>query len=69
MKILMIGVAGFMDFRTAQLLFDHEGEVIGFDNVNPYYEVTLNEASLVALQPLLSWSSRANHRPRATKDL
>lgn len=50
MKILVTGVAGFIGFHTAQRLL-HEGyEVIGIDNINDYYDVTLKEKRLQQLQ-------------------
>lgn len=49
MKILVTGVAGFIGFHTAKALLDRGDEVIGLDNLNPYYDVTLKEARLAKL--------------------
>jgi UDP-glucuronate 4-epimerase len=50
MKILVTGVAGFIGFHTARALLDRGDEVIGFDNLNPYYDVKLKEARLTELE-------------------
>jgi UDP-glucuronate 4-epimerase len=51
MKILLTGAAGFIGFHTAKLLLDRGDEVIGLDNLNAYYDVTLKEARLTQLLP------------------
>src|SRR3954454_4585449 len=51
MKILLTGAAGFIGFHTAKLLLDRGDEVIGLDNLNAYYDVTLKEARLAQLKP------------------
>ncbi|MEQ1955709.1 NAD-dependent epimerase [Mesorhizobium sp. CN2-181] len=49
MKILVTGVAGFIGAATAQALLDRGDEVVGFDNVNDYYDVRLKQARLARL--------------------
>src|ERR1051325_873261 len=49
MKILVTGAAGFIGFHTAKALLDRGNEVIGLDNLNTYYDVTLKEARLAQL--------------------
>lgn len=46
MKVLVTGAAGFIGFHTARAFLDRGDEVIGFDNVNDYYDVSLKEARL-----------------------
>ncbi|MBB3228593.1 UDP-glucuronate 4-epimerase [Luteibacter sp. Sphag1AF] len=46
MKILVTGTAGFIGSHVAQRLLDRGDEVIGLDNLNDYYDVTLKQARL-----------------------
>ncbi len=50
MKILLTGAAGFIGFHTAQALLARGDEVIGFDNVSPYYDPKLKEDRLKLLE-------------------
>jgi len=49
-KVLVTGVAGFIGFHLARRLLSGGCQVVGLDNVNPYYEVALKEARLAALK-------------------
>ena len=51
MKILVTGAAGFIGFHTAARLLDRGDEVVGLDNLNEYYDVSLKEARLAQLTP------------------
>ncbi len=49
MRVLVTGAAGFIGFHTAKALLERGDEVIGIDNVNDYYDVSLKEARLKIL--------------------
>lgn len=46
MTILITGIAGFIGSRVAQLLAQRGDNVVGVDNINEYYDVTLKYARL-----------------------
>jgi UDP-glucuronate 4-epimerase len=50
MKILVTGAAGFIGFHTAGRLLSRGDEVVGLDNVNEYYDVTLKKARVAQLE-------------------
>lgn len=49
-KILVTGAAGFIGFHLSRRLLEGNNEVVGLDNLNPYYDVTLKEARLSLLE-------------------
>ena len=49
MKILLTGAAGFIGAATAQRLIDRGDAVVGIDNLNDYYDVTLKRSRLKPL--------------------
>ena len=51
MKVLVTGAAGFIGFHTSKALLDRSDEVVGLDNLNPYYDVKLKEARLAEISP------------------
>lgn len=51
MKILLTGAAGFIGMSTALRLLARGDEVVGLDNLNDYYDVTLKENRLNRLTP------------------
>ncbi|MGI9260317.1 MAG: NAD-dependent epimerase [Gammaproteobacteria bacterium] len=50
MKILVTGAAGFIGFHTSRKLLERGDEVVGLDNLNDYYDVTLKQARLEILE-------------------
>jgi UDP-glucuronate 4-epimerase len=46
MKVLVTGTAGFIGSHVALKLLERGDEVIGFDNLNDYYDVNLKKARL-----------------------
>ena len=51
MRTLITGVAGFIGMHCALRLLDRGDEVIGIDNLNDYYDVSLKQARLAKLSP------------------
>lgn len=52
MKILVTGAAGFIGMTTSLRLLARGDEVVGLDNLNDYYEVSLKESRLKRLTAL-----------------
>ena len=51
MKILVTGAAGFIGFHTCKQLCERGDTVVGLDNFNDYYDVSLKEARAAVLEP------------------
>jgi len=49
MKILVTGAAGFIGFHVARRLLERGDQVVGWDNISPYYDVNLKAARLKLL--------------------
>ena len=49
MKILVTGAAGFIGARCSQRFLEEGHEVVGLDNLNDYYDVSLKQARLERL--------------------
>ena len=49
MNILVTGAAGFIGYHVTQKLLHRGDSVVGLDNLNDYYEVSLKEARLAQL--------------------
>ena len=50
MKILVTGAAGFIGFHTSKSLLERGEQVLGMDNLNPYYDPALKTNRLRILQ-------------------
>jgi UDP-glucuronate 4-epimerase len=48
-KILVTGAAGFIGFHVAKYLLDRGDLIVGLDNLNDYYDVSLKQARLLQL--------------------
>jgi UDP-glucuronate 4-epimerase len=42
-KILVTGAAGFIGFHLSKRLLERGDQVVGLDNLNDYYDVTLKK--------------------------
>ncbi|MBU0714474.1 MAG: NAD-dependent epimerase [Verrucomicrobia bacterium] len=49
MKILVTGAAGFIGFHVARRLLERGDHVVGWDNINAYYDVNLKASRLKLL--------------------
>ena len=52
MRVLVTGSAGFIGSFTSHKLLNRGDQVVGIDNLNDYYDVSLKEARLARLQNL-----------------
>ena len=52
MRILVTGSAGFIGFHLCKKLIEKKLQVIGFDNINDYYDVNLKTDRLKELKTL-----------------
>lgn len=50
-RYLVTGAAGFIGFHVTQALLSRGDRVVGVDNLNDYYEVSLKEARLAQIDP------------------
>jgi UDP-glucuronate 4-epimerase len=56
MRVLVTGAAGFIGARLTECLLARGDEVLGYDNLNDYYDPALKEARLARLLPLEGFS-------------
>ena len=56
MRILVTGAAGFIGYHLSRRLLERGDAVVGIDNLNAYYDVSLKEARLDQLRPMPKFS-------------
>ena len=49
-KVLVTGAAGFIGFHLSKRLIERGDQVVGIDNLNDYYDVSLKKARLAQLE-------------------
>ena len=70
MKILVTGAAGFIGMHVAERLLARGDAVVGLDNLNDYYDVSLKEARLAQLTPRAGFTfERADLADREAIDI
>lgn len=67
MKILVTGVAGFIGFHAARWFLHKGNEVVGLDNMDPYYDVELKYARLSQLGVQRASIRASSEVPSATE--
>ena len=66
MRVLVTGAAGFIGSHLSERLLARGDEVLGYDNLNAYYDPALKEARLARLMPQDGFSFvRASREDRA----
>lgn len=56
MSVIVTGVAGFIGMHVAERLLHAGHQVVGIDNLNPYYDPALKRARLARLTPFGNFS-------------
>ncbi len=68
-RILVTGTAGFIGYHLARRLCEAGRDVLGYDVVNDYYDVTLKEGRLKQLEPYKNFTFlKADLNDRETLD-
>lgn len=69
MKVLVTGAAGFIGFFTAKKLLERGDTVVGLDNFNDYYDVSLKDARAAILHDFDNFEMlRADLADRSTME-
>ena len=55
MKVLVTGAAGFIGYHAAERLLARGDEVVGLDNLSPYYDPALKRARVARLERQPGW--------------
>ena len=56
MRVLVTGAAGFIGSSLSERLLARGDQVLGYDNLNDYYDPSLKEARLARLTPQANFS-------------
>ena len=48
MKVLITGAGGFIGFHLCKKLLELKVNIVGFDNLNDYYDPTLKKLELIS---------------------
>ena len=56
MTVLVTGAAGFIGYHLARTLLERDEEVIGIDNLSPYYDIALKQARVARLSTAQGFS-------------
>jgi len=59
MKVIITGSAGFIGYHVATALLEGGAEVVGVDNLSPYYDVDLKRARIARLEEKAGFEFRA----------
>ena len=59
MSVLVTGAAGFIGFHLSKRLLHQGQSVVGFDNVNPYYDPALKRARIAQLEAIAARTGSA----------
>ena len=61
--ILVTGAAGFIGSQLSKKLIENNFNVLGFDNLNDYYDINLKKARL---QDIKAFSEKSPSPPKGT---
>ena len=65
MHVLVTGAAGFIGFHTSLQLLARGDTVVGLDNLNDYYEVSLKEDRLALLKEKEGFNLKTRAKSKA----
>ncbi len=69
MSILVTGAAGFIGFNLCSKLIEKGEQILGFDNLNNYYDVNLKKARLFELEKLSKQSNNLHFFKGSLEDI